>query len=194
MVENKDNEKLLSLEHKTLKDARVLNLEFDSVQDKSKWKESLKLHIDYLDALYAEQVTQQAKALEKPKCINALTIWMKANAPHVIVPKAQEYATKLYENNVINIESVASKIVEKKTFLLELGVERDDNDEIIAGLVNPKNGNPLLSGPNLLGKYVIATAPPSGGSSPAKAPAPAPAPAPVPVPQGPPSSAYSTNR
>jgi len=191
MVENKDNEKLLSLEHKTNKEARVLNLEFDSVQDKSKWKESLKLHIDYLDALYAEQVTQQAKALEKPKCINALTIWMKANAPHVIVPKAQEYATKLYDNNVINIESVASKIVEKKTFLLELGVERDDNDEIIAGMVNPKNGNPLLSGPNLLGKYVIATAP-SEGSSPSKTPAPAPAPAPVP--QGPPSSAYATNR
>ena len=110
MVENKDNEKLLSLEHRTNKEARVLNLEFDSVQDKSKWKESLKGHIDYLDALYAEQVTQQAKALEKPKCINALTIWMKANAPHVIVPKAQEYATKLYDSNVINIESVASKI------------------------------------------------------------------------------------
>ena len=60
-----------------------------------------------------------------------------------------------YNNNCFSIEDVASKIAEKKTFALELGVERDDNDDIINGLLKPKEGDALLTGPNLLGKYTV---------------------------------------
>lgn len=162
MVEYKDNVKLLTLEHKLDRESRVLNLEHDSSDDKEKWKLNFKLHIEYLDALYAEQVSQQAQALEKPRCINSMTIWMKTNAPHVITSKAQEYATKLYDNKCTSIETLASKIVEKKTYLLELGVERDDNDDILAGLVKPKMDpfKALLTGPNMLGKYSLVTSEP----------------------------------
>lgn len=157
LVENKENAKLLSLEHRTDKEARVLNLSFASVAEKEQWITAFKQHIEYKDALYTEQIEAQQKALEKPKCINSMTIWMKNNAPHIITSKAQIYATTFYNNNCFSIEDVASKIAEKKTFALELGVERDDNDDIINGLLKPqeKNAQALLVGPNMLGKYTL---------------------------------------
>jgi hypothetical protein len=117
---------------------------------------------------------------------------MKANSPHVISSKAQDYATKFYDNNCSSMDKVASKIAEKKTFILELGVDRDDNDDIIAGLVKPKVGEPLLTGPNLMGKYTVFVPTTATPSPAAPAPAPAQVPAPAPVPSQP--QTYSVNR
>jgi len=155
IIENLENKKSLSLEHRADKEARILNLEFSSANEKETWKTAFRQHIDYLNDLHAEQILQHSKALEKPRCINIMTLWMKTNAPQIITTKAQLYGTMFYDNGCINMESVALKIAEKKTFALELGVERDDNDDIINGLLKPKEGDALLTGPNLLGKYTV---------------------------------------
>ena len=85
-----------------------------------------------------------------------MTNWMKTNAPHIIASKAQIYAAKFYDNECMNMTDVASKIAGKKTFALEIGVERDDNDDIISGLLKPlDNTSALLAGPNVLGKYTL---------------------------------------
>ena len=79
-------------------------------------------------------VVSGAKADQQARCEGAMCEWLLAHTASIHADITLAYAQAFYAAKMITIDRVAKKVGKEPGFLLSLGVDEDDADDIVQAM------------------------------------------------------------